>query len=153
MNKSRLLAAFGASAFMYVASSAHAMSYRIIDMGTLGGSISSAIAINGRGQVAESSHGAGNAGIRAFLYDGTTMQDLCVLADCAGAGWDNSAVANAISHDGLITGWGDKSNGESPASLPPLSAAPVPEVPVPAAVWLFGSGLLGLFGIARRKKA
>ena len=27
-----------------------------------------------------------------------------------------------------------------------------PEVPVPAAVWLFGSGLLGLVGIARRKK-
>jgi hypothetical protein len=26
-------------------------------------------------------------------------------------------------------------------------------VPVPAAVWLFGSGLLGLAGIARRKKA
>lgn len=34
--------------------------------------------------------------------------------------------------------------------------APIPEpaavVPVPAAVWLFGSGLLGLVGIARRKK-
>jgi hypothetical protein len=26
-------------------------------------------------------------------------------------------------------------------------------VPVPAAVWLFGSGLIGLIGIARRKKA
>jgi len=26
-------------------------------------------------------------------------------------------------------------------------------VPVPAAVWLFGSGLLGLIGIARRKEA
>lgn len=25
-------------------------------------------------------------------------------------------------------------------------------VPVPAAVWLFGSGLLGLFGVAKRKK-
>ena len=25
--------------------------------------------------------------------------------------------------------------------------------PVPAAVWLFGSGLLGLIGISRRKKA
>jgi hypothetical protein len=30
------------------------------------------------------------------------------------------------------------------------AAAPVP---VPAALWLFGSGLLGLFGVARRKKA
>jgi hypothetical protein len=29
----------------------------------------------------------------------------------------------------------------------------VSAVPVPAAVWLFGSGLLGLVGIARRKKA
>jgi hypothetical protein len=26
-------------------------------------------------------------------------------------------------------------------------------IPIPAAVWLFGSGLLGLLGIARRKKA
>ncbi|MBI5783055.1 MAG: VPLPA-CTERM sorting domain-containing protein, partial [Gammaproteobacteria bacterium] len=26
-------------------------------------------------------------------------------------------------------------------------------VPVPAAVWLFGSGLLGLIGVARRKAA
>jgi len=26
-------------------------------------------------------------------------------------------------------------------------------VPVPAAVWLFGSGFLGLVGVARRKKA
>jgi len=26
-------------------------------------------------------------------------------------------------------------------------------VPIPAAVWLFGSGILGLVGIARRKKA
>jgi len=26
-------------------------------------------------------------------------------------------------------------------------------VPIPAALWLFGSGLLGLIGLARRKKA
>lgn len=31
--------------------------------------------------------------------------------------------------------------------------APVSEVPLPAAVWLLGSGLLGLVGVARRKKA
>ena len=29
----------------------------------------------------------------------------------------------------------------------------VTPVPVPAAVWLFGSGLLGLIGVAKRKKA
>lgn len=28
-----------------------------------------------------------------------------------------------------------------------------PAVPIPAAVWLFGSGLLGLIGVARKKKA
>ena len=26
-------------------------------------------------------------------------------------------------------------------------------IPVPAAVWLFGSGLLGLVGVARRRKS
>jgi len=34
-----------------------------------------------------------------------------------------------------------------------FSAAAASPVPVPAAIWLFGSGLLGLVGIARRKKA
>ena len=33
-----------------------------------------------------------------------------------------------------------------PGSLPP-------QVPVPAAMWLFGSGLIGLVGVARRKKS
>ena len=33
-----------------------------------------------------------------------------------------------------------------------LTAKAGPVVPVPAAVWLFGSGLLGLVGVARRKR-
>jgi len=33
-----------------------------------------------------------------------------------------------------------------------IEVAPVPEVPIPAALWLFGSGLLGLVGVSRRKK-
>ena len=32
------------------------------------------------------------------------------------------------------------------------SAVVVSAVPIPAAVWLFGSGLLGLISVARRKK-
>lgn len=35
----------------------------------------------------------------------------------------------------------------------PLVEVPIPQVPVPAAVWLFGSGLIGLVGFSRRKKA
>ena len=34
-----------------------------------------------------------------------------------------------------------------------IGVTQVQPVPVPAAVWLFGSGLLGLVGVARRKKA
>lgn len=34
-----------------------------------------------------------------------------------------------------------------------LQAVDVTPIPVPAAVWLFGSALLGLVGVARRKKA
>ncbi len=34
-----------------------------------------------------------------------------------------------------------------------ISALPIAAVPVPAAVWLFGTGLLGLTGFARKRKA
>ncbi len=34
-----------------------------------------------------------------------------------------------------------------------FSGTPISAVPVPAAAWLFGSGLVGLVGVARRRKA
>jgi len=79
----------------------------------------------------------------AFLYDGVSMLDLCVLVGCVGAGWDFFEGAFGINDNGDITVLG-YINGEARAFL--ISA-----VPVPASVWLFGSGLLGLVGVARKK--
>jgi len=42
--------------------------------------------------------------------------------------------------------------GANPIDLIVLGPVTVATVPVPAAVWLFGSGLLGLVGLAKRKK-
>lgn len=50
---------------------------------------------------------------------------------------------------GFINGQGDIDTAAGTYSLVITPSA----VPIPAAVWLFGSGLLGLIGVARRKKA
>ena len=60
--------------------------------------------------------------------------------------WEGEALVDSVYLDGGVTGpysgtWGS-------GTVQSLAA-----VPVPAAVWLFGSGLLGLVGMARRKKA
>lgn len=62
--------------------------------------------------------------------------------------------AASVSPDGnTITG--DWDSGVVPGSGIPgdFMAVRSSAVPLPAAVWLFGSGLLGLVGVARRKKA
>lgn len=54
----------------------------------------------------------------------------------------------------LVNGY--RGNQQPASSVLPLyalsSELTVSAVPVPAAIWLFGSGLLGLVGMARRKK-
>jgi hypothetical protein len=42
-------------------------------------------------------------------------------------------------------------SGNDPVGIDDMRFGTV--VPIPAAVWLFASGLLGMIGIARRKKA
>ena len=52
-------------------------------------------------------------------------------------------------------GWFDAAFGDATPAFTgaSVSIAGVSVIPVPAAVWLFGSGLLGLIGIARRRAA
>jgi len=62
-------------------------------------------------------------------------------------GIDLSGIAGIDLSDGAIIELGLTQGGADFALAGALTA-----VPVPAAVWLFGSGLLGLVGVARRKK-
>ena len=61
-------------------------------------------------------------------------------------GGGNGAFVSAAQIQGI-------SDPGCPASDPTCGSGWVGSVPIPAAVWLFGSGLLGLVGISRRKKA
>ena len=111
------------------------------NLGTLGGNDSRGNAINIDGHVVGNSKLA-NGEWTAFLYDGTDMLDLCVLTDCVNNGWER-LTAFDINDSGDITGIG-YIDGTYHAYI-------ISSVPVPAAVWLFGSGLIGLIGFAKRK--
>lgn len=68
---------------------------------------------------------------------------------------DDFFVVSSLSARSFIGATADASNTLtmqfSGAGAAGLRAASVSAVPVPAAVWLFGSGLIGLMGFARRK--
>lgn len=113
------------------------------DLGTLGGTTSRATSINNNGQAVGWSYTS--VGIaHAFLYSNGNMLDLNTLID-PDSGWVLN-YANDINDLGQIVGEGTI-NGQSRAFLMNVSS-----VPVPATAWLFGSAVLGLTGVARRRK-
>jgi hypothetical protein len=68
----------------------------------------------------------------------------------------NPPPATSLLDIGFVTGAGNWANfdGSSIADIDVTylgASVTVEAVPVPAAVWLFGSGLIGLVGVARRK--
>lgn len=79
---------------------------------------------------------------------GSTVADYVNLAFATGgAGWDlNQLRAGGLTADSFTAAFVDVKVGE-------IIVQPPADVPLPAAAWLFGSGLLGLIGIGRRKKA
>ena len=92
-------------------------------------------------------HDAGNS-----EFGGSSFYD--PAADSAGAfsGSSSSAVAAGSPYSLTIFA---ALNHTAAGQITSFDAhlVPVTAVPVPTAVWLFGSGLLGLAGIARRRKA
>jgi len=73
------------------------------------------------------------------LYDGLTQENLYYVT---GGGSTGAKVTSVIEGTATLTQGGLVLAGVS---------TPPPPIPLPAAVWLLGSGLLGLTGVARRK--
>ena len=106
------------------------------------------------GTYAGLSVGAGQVGGHIlFNYGATINIDVVNIWDVACAAGSCTYTSTDINGDGVL------GIGMIDGAFPGFRAnfdfvAPeVSQVPVPAAVWLFGSGLLGLVGVARRKKS
>lgn len=82
--------------------------------------------------------GAGPMVMTNYNTNGTTLGDLFPLVDDGIAG----SPMTTSPFPGFNAGFDFTS----------ITATNVPQVPVPAAAWLFGSGLLGLVGVARRRR-
>ena len=88
-----------------------------------------------------------------MLFDYQTSVDIQVTED-----WDVTASGNTVASTatvavnyGFITAASPVFPGFQPHFTGNLTKS-VSHVPVPAAVWLFGSGLVGLVGVARRRR-
>jgi chitinase len=132
----------------------HAFLYdngQMIDLGTLAGNYSYAYGINNSGQIVGVTTFTQGTQFHAFLYDNGEMIDLGTLGGDLSAG-------RGINDAGQIVGISLTSGGQDHAFLldPPgqafLQASPV-QTPLPPAVLLFGSGLVGLLALGRRKSA
>ena len=84
--------------------------------------------------------------VKQVEFLGSTTGSAAGYLDFTGGSLQQGAVGGNV----LINWDGDANSNAGVISTGKLE---VSAVPVPAAVWLFGSGLLGLVGIARRKAA
>jgi len=90
-----------------VVSSGHAEMYTITDLGTLGGTTSSAYGINDSGQVVGSSSITGGTATHAFLYDAGGMTDLGTLGG-------TYTTAQGINDSGQVVGYSSTTGNTAP---------------------------------------
>lgn len=80
--------------------------------------------------------------------DSTGNPDFSATGGIISLGWLTSN-STGQAPPGRIATWGlDNWQFDITPKIPP----PIPEVPVPAAFWLFGTALLGFIGVSRRRK-
>ncbi len=120
------------------------------------GSFDDSALLGGSGSVSFTSGGSFTVTAGDFTFD-QTDDDLATLVLDAGAFDEFNFLANIgalgsfDSMGGFFDG-DDDNSGTMGGTWTAFSMTPA-VVPVPAAAWLFGSGLLGLVGFARRKAA
>jgi probable HAF family extracellular repeat protein len=120
------------------------------DLGSLVANLgSSAGDINNQGQIVGSSDLA-DGSAHATLWDNGNIIDLqqYLPSDLANAGWV-LFQANAISDNGIIVGWASKGSDPNTAEYASFKLTPS-AVPIPGAVWLFGSSLAGYVRLRKR---
>jgi len=99
---------------------------------------------------------AGGNGIQiSFVQPGTTDELVWSIGDPMNVGpdWIYQSILLGAVADSVDLVIGLSSPVPSYLSIDGISMTEVAVIPVPAAVWLFGSGLIGLIGIATRKRA
>lgn len=91
----------------------------------------------------------------AWSFSGGTPQlELAGSTDgVLNLGIDYHLVQTTVTGNTLVLNSGSVGGIAGPSGLAGIQLLQVAAVPIPAAIWLFSSGLLGLIGISRRKKA
>ena len=88
-----------------------------------------------------------------FSFTSATAHALTPVDNASGTSLEGLGIMTNGNMSELVLAYNDNALGTGDADYDDmLVRAEFSAVPVPAAVWLFGSGLLGLIGIARRRK-